>query len=198
MIANLLLVFAPSLAVAANSTCGTIKDAYKSSMCCGADTTKTSNFAVTVPSANVSYTYATNVKLSAGSTIKPYYKIKSATCGYAVLMGAVFSDPTILTEVPQFYSFLDSNYITDTMMTGPEKCSEYCTSAPTCDTFYYQYEWTSSSTMEAASAPPRWMHKCQLNLAYASDCGSPFAADANDWDEYVGRVSASGTVVPPL
>ena len=57
----------------------------------------------------------------------------------------------------------------------------------------YQYEWTnSSSAMNSPTVTPRWMHKCQMLLPFAgSGCGSPYADDSNDWDEYAGRVAAS-------
>jgi len=143
---------------------------------------------------SISYTYTTDVTLSADSSIQTYNKIKSVNCSYATVMGAVFSDPTILTQVSPFYSFLDSGYVTDETMTNPEACEAYCTSESTCDTFYYQYEFTNSSSMVAAGVAARWMHKCQLNLAFGSGCGSPFADDANDKTEYAGRVSAAGSM----
>jgi len=150
------------------------------------------NYAVAPVPQNISYTYTSTATLRAG--VQTFTKIQSASCGYATMMGAVFSDPTILTEVPQFYSFLSSNYVNDSAMTSPEACEAHCTAAPTCDTFYYQYEWTNSSRMVSAGAPARWMHKCQLNLAYSgANCGSPFAADANAKTEYAGRVSAAGS-----
>lgn len=122
------------------------------------------------------------------------------------MMGFVVSDPTVLSELAPstFYSFLSGTpaapgggYITDASMTSPEACEAYCNGAPTCSTFYYQYEFTNSSRMVAASIEPRWMHKCQLNLPLlvspvGDSCGSPFAGDTNDWDEFAGRVSAAG------
>jgi len=186
-------VLAPS-AAAAGSTCGSLKEAYKASSCCGDDKAKVTDYTVMPPTSEITYTYNTGVTLGPDSSIQPYTKVKSATCGYATVTGAVFSDPTILTEVPKFYSFLDSNYITDPAMNGPEACETHCLEAgDICSTFYYQYEWTNSSSMVSARSPARWLHKCQLNSAYGADCGSPFADDANDWDEYAGRVSAAGS-----
>jgi len=169
--------------------------AYQSSSCCTTDLAKTTGYVISpqVPK-YVSYSYTTEATLIQG--LQTYTKIKSATCGYATLMGAVFSDPTILTEVPQFYSFLSSGYITDTSMMGPEACEAQCKAAPTCETFYYQYEWTNSSSMVAAGSPARWLHKCQMNLAYSAGCGSVFEADANSKTEYAGRVSAAGLSSP--
>ena len=63
-----------------------------------------------------------------------------------------------------------------------------------CRQAYYQYEYTYSSTMEAAGLPEtdgRWMHKCQLLAPFPAGCGSPFAEDSNDFDEYAGRVSSA-------
>jgi len=146
----------------------------------------------------ISYRYTTSVTMDVRSSIQTYTKIKSATCGYADLMGFVTSDPTILTEVPQFYSFFSPTtgmgYVTDTTMTSPGACEAYCKSESTCTMFYYQYEYTDSSTMASASATPRWMHKCQLLMPFSgTSCGSPYDDDANDYDEYAGRVSAAGS-----
>ena len=48
--------------------------------------------------------------------------------------------------------------------------------------------------MVTAGSSPRWMHKCQMNLAYSgTDCGSVCEADANYKTEYAGRVSAAGS-----
>jgi hypothetical protein len=49
--------------------------------------------------------------------------------------------------------------------------------------------------MEAVSGVEgRWMHKCQLLQPFSgSSCGSPYADDENDYDEYAGRVSAAGS-----
>merc|ERR1719231_888575 len=121
----------------------------------------------------ISYTFTTSISLSPSSGIRVYEKIRSASSGYADLMGFVVSDPTVLSELAPstFYSFLSGTpaapgggYITDASMTSPEACEAYCNGAPTCSTFYYQYEFTNSSRMVAASIEPRWMHKCQLNL----------------------------------
>merc|ERR1711934_1282370 len=104
----------------------------------------------------------------------------SASCGYADLTGAIFSDTTILSELAPtvFYGFYSgvsgAGYITDASMNNPEACEAYCHGEPTCSTFYYQYEFTNSSRMVRASIAPRWMHKCQLNLPFAANCGSPF------------------------
>ena len=149
--------------------------------------------------APIAYTYTTNVLLHPTSTIRPYEKIRSASCGYATVTGAVFSDTSILTELlPRtFYGFYDGasglGYVTDAAMTGPEACEAYCNAEPTCAQFYYQYEFTNSSVMNQAPAvAPRWMHKCQLSAAFAAGCGTVFAGDANDYDEFAGRVSAAG------
>jgi len=149
--------------------------------------------------APITYTYTTDVLLHPGSAIQPYKKIKSASCGYATVTGAIFSDTTILAELSPrtFYRFYDGTsglgYFTDAAMTGPEACEAYCDSEPTCAQFYYQYEFTNSSVMNQAPAvAPRWMHKCQLTAAFGADCGSVFDGDANDYDEFAGRVSAAG------
>merc|ERR1711904_744558 len=99
--------------VTASSTCGEIRAAFRSSTCCptlGGTAEKVTNFSVTAQSAAaapfISYTFATGMSTSVG--VQAYTKIKSASCSYADLMGFVTSDPTILTEVPQFYSFLSS------------------------------------------------------------------------------------------
>jgi hypothetical protein len=174
------------------ATCLALKSAYQSSSCCGSNLNTVTSYAVDPVPQNISYTYTTDIPLSAG--VQTYQKIRSATCGYADLMGAVFSDATILTEVPQFYSFLSSGYITDAAMTSPDACEAQCTAASTCQMFYYQYEWTNSSRMVAAGAPARWLHKCQLTLAFSgTNCGSPFAGDAVEKTEHAGRVSAAGS-----
>ena len=137
------------------------------------------------------------MSLAPGSGILPYQKIRSATCGYADLTGFVVSDPTVITELAPttFYGFYSGTsglgYVTDAAMTSPAACETYCTNEATCQMFYYQYEFTNSSRMVSGSIAPRWMHKCQLLLAFASGCGSPYADDANDWDEFAGRVSAA-------
>jgi hypothetical protein len=152
----------------------------------------------------LTYTHVTDVSYTPGTGVQPYMKIRSATCGYADLMGAVFNDPTIFTELgaTNFYGFYSGTsglgYVSDAAMTSPDACNAYCAANAGCEMFYYQYEWTLTSRMTSAGAAGRWMHKCQLLAPFtaaqgAPNCGSPFAGDTNDWDEYAGRASAAGS-----
>jgi hypothetical protein len=132
--------------------------------------------------------------MMANAGIQPYMKIRSPSCGYADLMGAVFNDAA-LTGV-QLYGFYDGTsglgYVIDAAMTGPDQCKAYCDANPTCQQYYYQYEYTDSSRL--GTVTPAWFHKCQLTLAFSgTGCAPVLADDANDWDEYSGRVSAAGT-----
>jgi len=184
-------------------------DLAAGSHCAGWCNSYTSGFAVCsgcYSAQPITYRQTTTVSLKPNTGIQTYKQLKcSTTGGYATLMGGVFSDPTIISEVPQFYSFLaptyGMGYVTDAAMTGPDACAAYCAAESTCAMFYYQYEETDSSTMiSTCTADPtsgactkRWMHKCQLTESLACSGGTVFADDTNDYDEMAGRVSAAGS-----
>ena len=138
-------------------------------------------------------TYDCTCTATEDSCIKPYMKIGSggSDCGYSTLVGVVFQDPAL--EGPEhqysFYSGDDAVYTIDEEMTTAEACQAHCAANPDCGHFYFQYEYTDASWL--GDVEPQWLYKCQLSAPFEEGC-TVYFDDANEDDEYVGRISAAG------
>lgn len=175
---------------------------FTASYCSGCGTQQLFSYRYTSVTDGADYTAVTYKQ---GAGIQLYTKIKSATCSFATLMGAVFDSAAL--DGVQLYGFYGGQYSTppsagigyviDAAMTGPDACQKYCNDNSLCEYWYYQYELTNSSRTRAAGVQPAWFHKCQLLQPYSADgksgCGSAYAGDANSWDEFAGRASAAGS-----